>query len=166
MTAQNKEEVLKFHHVKRGPSILEVVVAIATRSSREAILEECADWFSKMLPKNLDKLKIFGCCDVGGPELAVELEANVLMTERIRVMATVKPPAYPKLGERFEALHPLMFGSKQLCKGISDALGKEAKLIYASHTKDFAVVHLAQTCDKELARKLASDWLIKELNPE
>ncbi|MEJ0088210.1 MAG: hypothetical protein WDM80_00405 [Limisphaerales bacterium] len=164
MTAQNKEEFLRFHHVTRKPSILEVAVAISTKSSPEIILKKCAGWFPKVLTKDLDKLKVFGCCDIGGPELFVEFEASVLTTEHIRVMAAVKPTAYPKLGERFEALHSLMFGSKRLCKGISKALGKEAELHAECSENDFAVVRLSQSCDKESAKRRAANWLIKTNN--
>ena len=76
----------------------------------------------------------------------------------------VKPIEYPQLGKRLETLHPLMFGSRRLCKGISDALGKEAKQIIATHAKDFAVIRLARTCDQDAAKKLAADWLIADDN--
>ena len=83
------------------------------------------------------------------------------MPQIFQVMMKVKQPAYPELGDRFEALHPLMFGSKLLCEGISKALGKGTKLTIASHAKDFAVVRLPQTFDKELLTNRAADWLIR-----
>ena len=49
-----------------------------------------------------------------------------MMPEIYQVMAAVKPPGTPDLGDRFEALHSIMFGARALCEGISKGLGQEA----------------------------------------
>lgn len=159
MTAKSQESALKFHHVASAPSVFEVVVTIATRSSRDAVLDGCASLLAKALPADLNILNVFGCCDVGGPEFTVELATNVLMTEHIRVMANVKPSAYPILGKRLEALHPVMFGSKRLCEGISKALGKGARVTTGTHASHFAVVRLGLNVDIEAATRRAANWL-------
>ena len=160
MTAKSREDRLKFYHAKTVPSVFEIVVKTSSKVNKDVILLECSKWLAKSLPDSLGELQLFGCCDVGGAELAVALEAGVLSTDLVRIMAKVKPSAYRELGERFESLHPVMFGSKKLCEGISEALGKEAKLTAAIHVKDLAVICLVSKCDMESARSRAADWLI------
>ncbi|MDB6124732.1 MAG: hypothetical protein JWQ71_3725 [Pedosphaera sp.] len=160
MTVQNKEQVLRAHHVTKEPSVLEVVLAIDTKSSPDTVLDACADWLAGALTKDFDKFHIFGCCDIGGPEVRIEIEVRTIAVWDIQVMANVKPPAYPILGDRFEALHPLMFGAKRVCQGINKALEKDASLTSASGARDFAVLRLPPTCDKESAMIRAAKWLI------
>lgn len=160
MTAKNREDVLKFHRVSAGPSIFEIVVGIATKLPRKIVLDKLGAWFAKLDFRELHSLKFFGCCDAVGSGFEVELDANVLMTEGIRVMENARIAAYPDLGKRFEDLHPLMFGSKQLCKGISDALGVEASLYEASLAKDLAIVRLAHGIDRKTAISRSAKWLI------
>ena len=157
-TAKSNEEAMNFHHVSKKPSVFGLLVSVKTKLSRAALLDECAGRLARKLPDSFDSLHLFGCCDVVEPVVIPHLERSVVIP--YPVMMKVKPPAFPELGERFEDLHPLMFGSKRLCKGISDALGGDARLIRATHATDFAVVRLAKTCDRESARTRAADWLI------
>jgi hypothetical protein len=162
MTARSSERTINFHHVSRAPSVFGLLVAVTTNLAQHVVLDGCADWLVRAFPESLEGLHLFGCCDVAEPVFIPQLKTSVLMHERFEVMMKVKPPAYPELGDRFEALHPLMFGSKRLCVGISNALGKDTKLRTASNASDFAVVRLAPGCDKESARIRAADWLISD----
>ena len=159
-TAKSSEKAIEFHHIRTKPSVFGLLVAVTTRLTQDVLLDECVDLLAKRLPPSLDGLQLFGCCDVVEPIFIPQLKSSVVMPQIFQVMMKVKPLAYPDLGNRFEALHPLMFGSKKLCVGISEALGKEAKLTTAIHARDFAVVRLAPKCDVESARSRAADWLI------
>jgi hypothetical protein len=64
------------------------------------------------------------------------------MTSGIRIMARVLPIAYPVLGERFDALHPLMFGTASTCSRIAKAIGTGAELHPAQRSTDVATVRL------------------------
>ena len=159
-TAKSHEDALVFHRISREPSVFCLLLVLATNLTKDALLDECANRLAKTLPESLDRLRIFGCCDVVEPIFIPQLKKSVVMPQIFQVMRKVKPPAYPELGERFESLHPLMFGSRRLCTGISDALGKEAKLVTANRARDFAVVRSAPTCNEESAKKRVVDWLI------
>jgi hypothetical protein len=162
MTAKTKEDVLKFFKATTKPSVFEIALRISTKSSQGIILEACAGCLARMLPESLGKLGLFGCCDVGGSELGVALDTGAGATHRIKMMARIKPPTYAKLGDKFENLHPLMFGSKRICEGISKALGKEASLTITNREKNFAIICLSPIGDMESARKRAARWLIDD----
>jgi hypothetical protein len=160
MTAKTKEDVLDFHHISKEPSVLDLRLEIETESAQETVLNRCAEALVRSIPESLGKLHLFGCCDIVEPVFIPQLKTSVLMPERVQVLMNIKPPAYSELGERFEALHPLMFGSKRLCRGLGVALGKDVKLFAASDAKDLAVVRLSPACDMESAKKRAADWLM------
>jgi hypothetical protein len=82
------------------------------------------------------------------------------MIANSRVMARTSPKAYPQLGEKFEDLHPVMFGAKQVCSELAAALGKDAKLIIGTNASDFAVIRLNPKCDIAAARERAKDLLL------
>jgi hypothetical protein len=159
-TAESHETALAFHHVSKSPSIFGLIMVVTTKLTQDALLDEFANRLANTLPESFDRLHVFGCCDIVEPIFIPQLKRRVVMPRIFQVMLKVKPPAYPQLGERFEDLHPLMFGSRRICEGISGALGKQAKLITASRPKDFAVVRLAASCDRELAKERVADWLI------
>jgi hypothetical protein len=165
MTAKNREDVLKYHGVSQQPSVFEMVWSIETPSPQAVVLNECASWLARTVPESLAKLQLFGCCDVGGPEYFVLIEANVIMTMRIRVMENVEPAARPELGKRFEALHPLMFGSQKACVPLVRALGKDARLISGSRVDDFAVVRLRDGCDLSEASQRVARLLLSQPAP-
>jgi len=160
LTAKTKEDVLDFHRIAEKPSVFELHLEISTKMAKERVLDRYADAFVRIIPESIEKLHLFGCCDVVEPVVIPQLKTSVLMPERFQIMMNIKPPAYPELGDRFEALHSLMFGSRRLCEGLSSALGEQAKLITSSNALDFAVVRLASICNKESASELAANWLI------
>lgn len=160
MNAKAAETALNYYKVSRKPSIFEVVLETKTTEPKEKVLDACAEWLAKFVPSPLGALGMFGCVDAGGPEFFVKLESNVLMTEHIRIMAKLLPSAYPDLGELFDALHPVMFGSKKVCRGIGAALDKDAHVIVSAAISDFAVVRLGVGCDTEAASRRVSPWIL------
>ena len=160
MMANACERELKSLGVKHMPSIFELVVELKKPFQEQFILGEFGDWLANTLPESFERLGLFGCCDAGGPELFVKIEAGVPMTDGIRVMHNVFSTDYAALGLRFEALHPLMFGYKKTCAGIKDALGNYAKLTIGRHAKDFAVISLYSGCNISIASLRAASWLI------
>ncbi|MGZ5544895.1 MAG: hypothetical protein ACXWIU_09480 [Limisphaerales bacterium] len=160
MNAKASETALAYYNVDRKPSVYEVVIEVDTSHSHDEVLDDCAEWLAKYIPQSLRTLGVFGCVDAGGPEFFVKLESNVLMTENIRIMAKLLPPAYPELGQRFEALHPVMFGSKRVCNGIGAVLGKEARIFASTAISDFAVVRLDIGCESEAVRRRVASLLL------
>ncbi len=162
--AKVEEKVIKHYAVEQKPCIFEMVLQINTPSSQECVLDECAHWLASGLSGTFAGLELFGCCDAGGPGFAVRIEAGDLMADHIRIMGNTWPVDYAALGHCFEALHPLMFGSKQLCAKISKALGKDAKILASSYIKDFAVVRLKSKCDmiKATAKAVASGAVLRK----
>ena len=92
----------------------------------------------------------------------MELEAEVIMTEPIRIMANLFPPAYPKLGSRFDQLHPILFGPVKTCEGIYSSLGNDAVLSKNCAVSDFGILRLKTSCDIDAASTKASRWLLLE----
>ena len=162
MNARAAEMALSHYNVSRKPSVYEVAIEMDTLEPESKVIDVCAEWIAESIPRVLEALDVFGCMDVGGAEYFVELESNVLITEDIRVMAKVLPTAYPVLGERFEALHPLMFGSSKICNGIGSALGKDARVLPSHVLKDFAVLRVYEHPKPQTAYDALSVWL---LNP-
>lgn len=160
MNAQAAEAALNYYKVSQKPSILEVVLETETTEHKEKLLDACAEWLAKFAPKSLRSLGIFGCVDAGGPEFFVKLESNVLMTDNIRIMAKLLPSAYPELGERFDGLHPVMFGSKKVCREIEAALEGDARVIASAAISDFAVMRLKVDCDSEAAKRRVSSLML------
>ena len=160
MNAKARELGLRHYKVSRAPSILEFVLETDTTEPKDKVLDACAEWLAAFIPKPLGPLAIFGCVDAGGPEYFVKIESNVLMTEHIRMMANLRPPAYPELGQRFDALHPVMFGSKEVCEGIGAALGKQARVIPGGAVRDLAVIRLGAGCELPDAHPRVSRWIL------
>lgn len=160
MNAKAAETALNYYKVSRKPSIFEIVLETETTEPPEKVLDVCAEWLAKFVPKPLASLGIFGCVDVGGPEFFVKLESNVLMTEHIRIMAKLLPSAYPELGQRFDAVHPVMFGAKKVCDGIGAALGKDAQVIPSAAISDLAVVRLRVSCELAVENRRVSRWIL------
>jgi hypothetical protein len=157
MNAWKDEECLKGLRINQKPSVFELAIEIETSDSETAVLDNFAQLLASQESSNL---KIFGCCDAGTKEMLVRLETNVLMLDKIRIMAKVLPTAYPELGEKFDDLHPLMFGTKQVCSELARVLGNDARLIYSPNGSDFAVIRMNSKCDLVAARKRANDWLL------
>ncbi|MBE0541158.1 MAG: hypothetical protein IH623_07215 [Verrucomicrobia bacterium] len=147
-TAGNRWTMAKIKETSHPrPSVFELVATVETSHSEDRVLDACAEWLSSALPKSYSKVGLFGCCDAGGVDLVVRIESDVLMAQRIRIMANTWPSYYPELGARLEALHPLMFGSKRLCAKMSKALGKHARVLPGNQVRDFSVVRLDERCD-------------------
>jgi hypothetical protein len=159
MNAKAKEESLTDYHVTVKPPAFEVALEMKTSESEAEIFNHCAEWFSTA-GKSFGELGVFGCCDAGGKEMFVRLESHVLMLDKIRVIKKIRPTAFPELGQKFDSLHPIMFGAKEVCSGLAAALGKDAKLICATDGSNFAVIRLNPRCDIAAAKERAKDWLL------
>jgi hypothetical protein len=165
MNAKNREDALTYHKVKRAPSIFELALEVRTSISPEDILAECAVWLARVLPEVSRDLRVFGCGDVGGSEMFVVLEGGNPYMLDLRVMSSLWPRDYPKLGARMDAMHPVLFGSTRLCEGISSALGGKARLIKAKPRSERAVVLLRPKCNLREATFQARKWLIASERP-
>lgn len=165
MNAKANEEGIRYYGVKE-PNLVEIVFVIESTCSKDVVLDTVAKRIAAQVPLEFIQIKPFGCCDVGGPEFFVRMEAGVLMTRGIRVMAELMPTIYPQLGARFDKLHPLLFGNKQLCSMIGKALGSDAKVICGDPKKGLSVICLNSVCDLTLANERASKWLLFAENRE
>jgi hypothetical protein len=154
------ETGLAYYGIQCAPSVLECVFELSSTGTVEEVLSAFAGRLCLSIPKPLEPLNIFGCVDVGGDDYFVELEAKVLMTRQIRIMANLFPPVYPKLGNRFDKLHPLLFGPAKTCQGIKSALGNDATLLKNCAASDFGVIWLKATCNLVAASTKASQWLL------
>ena len=160
MNAKTDEEAVAYHQVSLMPCVFEVALEIETSDSQKQVLDNCAEWLANALDKMFGRLKVFGCCDAGGIDFHVRLETYVPMIANSRVMARTSPKAYPQLGEKFDDLHPVMFGAKQVCSELAAALGKDAKLVCGADASDFAVIRLNPKCDIAAAKERAKKWLL------
>jgi hypothetical protein len=160
MNAKTNEEAVAYHRVSLMPCVFEVALEIETSESQKQLLDSCAEWLGTALDTNFEKLEVFGCCDAGGIDFHVRLETYVPMIASSRVMARTSPKAYPELGEKFNDLHPVMFGAKQVCSELAAALGKDAKLVCGADASDFAVIRLNPKCDIAAAKERAKKWLL------
>ena len=160
MNAKTNEGAVAYHRVTLMPSVLEAAIELETSQSQQQVLDDCAEWLVSAQNKMFGKLGVFGCCDAGGMDFYVRLETYVPMIADSRVMARTPPKAYPELGEKFDDLHPLMFGAKQLCSEMAAALGNDAKLTCGPDGSDFAVIRLNPKCDIAAAREWAKNWLL------
>jgi hypothetical protein len=165
MNAKMREEGLRYYGVSK-PNLVEIVFAIESASSKDVVLGAVAKRIAAQTSVEFLQIEPFGCCDVGGPEFFVRMEAGVLMTDGIRVMAELMPPMYPELGARFDKLHPLMFGDKRLCSKIGKALGSDAEVICGDRKRGLGVVRLNSDCDLALGAERASKLLLYLENRE
>ena len=160
MNAKTAESALSYYQVSRKPSVYEIAIQIDYSRPADVVLEDFTEWLAAFMPKSLESLDVFGCVDCGGPEFFVKLESNVLMTKHIRIMTRLLPSAYPELGQRFDALHPVMFGAKSVCSGIASALGKYARVIPSVNLPDIAVIRLAAGYQAQDLRSRVSNWVL------
>lgn len=160
MNAKAAEAALAHYGVNRKPTIYEVAIEIDTSEPQDKVLDASTEWLAEFVPKHFGSLALFGCIDVGGREFFVKLESNVLMTENIRVMSKLLPAAYPELGQKFDALHPVMFGAKRVCEGIGLALGRDARVILDDAVDDFAVVRVKADSQARATRSRVSEWIL------
>lgn len=165
MNAKTQEEGLRYYGVSQ-PNLVEIVFVIESTCSKDVMLDAVAKRIAAQASLKFFQIEPFGCCDVGGPEFFVRMEAGVLMTRDIRVMAELMPTMYPQLGTRFDKLHPLMFGNKQLCSKIGKALGSEAEVTCGDQKGGLGVIRLNSRCDLALSTQRASKWLLFAENRE
>jgi hypothetical protein len=137
-----------------------MVMELDTSQPSDDILRICAKQLIERMTEEIAAIQPFGCCDAGGPEFFVRIESNAIMTEKIRIMANVRPRAFAELGTRFEATHSLMFGSKEICQQIKHSFRQRAKLFTSPTLKDFGVILLDESCQNDLAEKAKFPWLI------
>jgi hypothetical protein len=159
MNAKANEEGIRYYGVKE-PNLVEIVFVIESKCLKDDVLNVVAKRITEYASAEFLQNEPFGCCDIGGPEFFVRMEAGVLMTAGIRVMAELMPSLYPQLGSRFDKLHPLMFGDKQLCSKIGKALGSDAQVTCGDPKKGLGVIHLNSNCDLARANEKASKWLL------
>src|SRR5580765_244491 len=117
-------------------------------------LEVCEDKRLQNLPYQIEKMKsrVSNAKNRHLFHSNRHRSTNLYLQVLTRIMAKLRPPAYPDLGQRFDALHPVMFGSKKVCDGIGSALGKCARVISGSTLSNFAVVRLNAKCETQAAR--------------
>ncbi len=70
------------------------------------------------------------------------------------------PIAYPVLGERFDALHPLMFGTASTCSRIAKAIGTGAEFHPAQQSTGVAAVRLSGECIGPQATQRAGQCIL------
>lgn len=160
MNAWKDEQCLAGFGISKKPCILEVALEIEYSDSTDQLLDDCAERLANRLASQFPDLNVFGCCDIGGQELFVRLEVGVLMVDKIRVIARTLPTLYSYLGEKFDDLHPIIFGSKRLCVNLSAALGRDAKLIENPRASDFAVVRVDCESIEDSGRLRAKECLL------
>jgi hypothetical protein len=160
MNAKANQEGVVCSQASMVPCVFEVAMEIETIRSAKYILDNCAEWLVGIPNTIILKLGIFGCCDNGGSDFHVRLETHVPMIANKRVMFRIAPEVCSKLGEKFDDLHPVMFGAKRVCSELASVLGKDANLIFDAATSDFAVIRLNPTCDLTVARERAKAWLL------
>jgi hypothetical protein len=160
LNAKARELALTHYNVSHAPTVFEVVLELSTSLGCDEVLDAVARWIVSCGPPMVRALEPFGCCDAGGPDYFVRFESNVLMTSGIRIMARVLPIAYPVLGERFDALHPLMFGTASTCSRIAKAIGTGAELHPAQRSTGVAAVRLSGECLGPQAAQRASQCIL------
>lgn len=165
MNAKCREEALAHYKVPQSPTVFELVLELSTSIPQDEILDSVALWIVSSIPPHIELLKPFGCCDAGGPEFFLRIESNVLMTESIRIMSKTWPNNYPLLGERFDALHPLMFGRSHVCSGIASNVGNGAQLHHGNAHRDLAVVRLSKSALTPEAELRAGRWVLAAPEP-
>jgi hypothetical protein len=160
MNASKEERYLKALGISRKPSVFEWFInATSEAASADDVLDWCSEQLIREALPRLEQLEVFGCCDVGGDEMIARLESEMLGLDRIRVMARVLPTSYPELGEKFDRLHSLLFGKRDVCEAILHAVGEGAKE-YADQRNNFAVVRISSLVDLEkTGEKLSDLWL-------
>jgi hypothetical protein len=159
MNAKGREEGIRYYGVKE-PNLIEFVLVIESTREMDIVLDTLAKRITDRATFEFQKIQLFGCCDAGGPEFFVRMEAGVLMTEGIRILARVLPSQLPQLGARFDRLHPVMFGNRRLCQQIGMALGSDAKMPHGNSTLEFGVIRINSQCDLTSVAKRASEWLL------
>ncbi len=162
MNAKSREGALKYYKVREAPTILELVFEVETKRAQDSVLWLLAKRFVSEVPPDLAATRPCGCCDVGDTDYVVGFETHVLMTEDIRIMARLLPPGYPFLGKNIDQLHPLIFGSKELCSGIGRALKRDAKLFPPLCNGSLTALLVRKSCDVAAATPRAKRWLLLE----
>lgn len=148
------------------PNLVEIVFVIESTYSKDVVLNTVAKRIAAQTSPEFLQIEPFGCCDIGGPEFFVRMEAGVLMTAGIRVMAELMPSLYPQLGSRFDKLHSLMFGDMQLCSKIGKALDPDAEVTCGDSKKGLGIIRINSDCDLALGTERASKWLLYAENRE
>ncbi len=159
MNAKAREVGIQYYGVKK-PNLAEIVLVIESAHSKDDVLDAVAKRLAERVTPDFLEISPFGCCDAGDAGFFAKMEAGVLMTEGIRIMAKLMPPAYPQLGTHFDRLHPLMFGDRQLCCEIGHALGADAEVVGGAEKQNYGIVRITSSCDMTLATKRASKWLL------
>ena len=144
----------------RRPSILELVVELETGAPNNEVLDATALLLASGLPARLDRLEVFGCVDAGGPDYFVKMNATVGMTSGIRVFANTPAEAYPDLGPKFDALHPVLFGSRETCEGLVNALDGQGRNLACDNIPRSAVVRLTHNPELHELADQVSKWII------
>jgi hypothetical protein len=160
MNASNIESAYQKLGLKQGPSVFEVAFDLETQFSHERVLRECALSLGHDLPRSFNSLQIFGCCDAGGKELIVRLESHVIMADHIRMFEKIHPKDYTLLGQKIDALHPIMFGRRDLFSELHEVLGHPALLFEDRNNPSFAVIYLSQEFDSVAATARAKRFFL------
>jgi hypothetical protein len=161
--AETEEGYLAGLGIVSKPSILELSVELRG-GAETSILECCTTALANALSSIPPELEVFGCCDAGGQEMIVRFESNVLMLSAIRIMARTLPTSYPFLGEKFDGVHSIMFGKKDVLIALFAALGNNGKAIHFSSDGNSAVIRVQLGGDKEAYVRRVKDWLVPTID--
>lgn len=149
----------------RLPSLFEVALSLKTSASLSEILRRVADLIARAWPPVFRKLKVFGCCDAGGGEIFIKIQMGYLELSSLRLVENVRRSAHPQLGNRFDTLHPLMFGSAAFCRGLARALGKDVRYVPLKRAKNMGLLRVNPECDFHANMLRAKRWFVaKEEN--
>ena len=161
MTARTQEDVLKDHHVTKEPSVLHLELETTARISKDMLLAFCANRISMAEAQTFGTLEMFGCCQILDAVFIPQLNRRVLrpLPQMVR---EIKPTAYPELGERFDSLHPIMFGSRRVCEGIAKVLAKKVKVHRGRNWKEFTVIRLRGIDEGDTEKVRGAGWLVEK----
>ena len=158
MNARAAEQALTYYNVKESLSALEIVFKIETKQTFDRVLDLVAKRLVDSVPQRFLKSNPFGCCDAGGIELDVRLNSYFLTTEHLRVLANLLPSQYRYLGEKFDKLHSIIFGTPDLCRGLGRALGENAT-VQTRKGLDWAALRVYKP-EMTVVKSTAARWLI------
>ncbi len=142
--AKSQEQGLTYHKVWRKPSLFEMVLELRTSASENEILGGVAKLLATAQHNSVGPLNLFGCCDAGGQDYFVRIEAGVPASDDIKVLRNTPAADHPKLGDEFKTLHPIVFGSHKMCTSVRDRLGASAKMLSSRTNPNLTVLDLTR----------------------
>lgn len=158
--AQAQEATLKNFDIGYKPVVIEIVIDIKSTISNEQLLSEFACWLTTCMPREIVDLGVSGCVDAGDGKFMVKLDSHILMLDEVRIMSKLLPPLYHKLGTHFDALHPILFGLKSVCKGMKAELVNNARLFESRSFENFAALYVNENFLAQGQKNIISKYLL------